>query len=138
MVDINLFDRSFWIILSEGLSSDLEYKLLYSSSVILVIWTISFLAIKSVWLTKNWWREYGDVFSLSNHIGIPCVLPILLPCSSVNKFIVIPEILWWEPSIFLIKSMPAVIFPHWSEPPSCNWTFFSLNSHRKSNDWNTW
>ena len=53
----------------------------------------------------------------SSHTLLPSVLPNLLPSALVTRGQVRPYAR--RPAERRIRSTPAVMFPHWSLPPSC-------------------
>jgi hypothetical protein len=70
----------------------------------------------------------------SSHTDVPAaVLPNFVPSrlSRSGKVSTCAD----SPSIFRISSVPAVMFPHWSLPPTCSVTPWRRRSSTKSYDW---
>src|SRR5699024_12503739 len=74
----------------------------------------------------------------SNQTAPPAVFPNFVPSAFVISGTVRPNTFTSSPasiSRFLrINSIPAVIFPHWSLPPSCNETFSSSFNFKRSEE----
>ena len=80
---------------------------------------------------------YGDSLSGDSHTAPSSDLPNLRPSALSSKGKVTPQ----APSLsasLLMRSVPAVMFPHWSLPPTCTRTSCSLNRWQKSYPCSSW
>ena len=74
---------------------------------------------------KNW---YGEVRSAASQTAPSSDLPNFLPSERSSSGQV--KACACLPSDFLIRSTPARMLPHWSEPPICSSTWWSLHRLR--------
>jgi hypothetical protein len=54
-----------------------------------------------------------------SHTAPAALLPIFLPSERVTSGAVTPNAGAFDPAVRWIRSMPAVMFPYWSEPAIC-------------------
>ena len=75
--------------------------------------------ISSSLLSRNWYIRNGEVIDGSSHTFSlpPSVLPNLRPSARRSSGDVIPSA--GSRVTLRTNSAPAVMLPHWSEPPSC-------------------
>jgi hypothetical protein len=69
-------------------------------------------------VSQYWWNAYGLVSSGSSQTVAPSVLPIFVPSAVVISGV--PRACTDAPVVRRTRSLPAVMFPHWSEPPLCS------------------
>ena len=69
-------------------------------------------------LSQNWKNAYGLVSSGSSQTVPDSVLPNLVPSDFVISGVVSACAL--PPSMRRMRSTPATMLPHWSEPPVCS------------------
>jgi hypothetical protein len=69
-------------------------------------------------LSQYWKNAYGLVSSGSSQMVAPSVFPIFRPSAVVISGV--DRACAAAPSVRRTRSTPAVMFPHWSEPPACS------------------
>jgi tRNA synthetases class I (W and Y) len=79
---------------------------------------------------KNW---YGLVRSASSQIRAPVVLPSLVPSAAVRRGQAKAQA--GRRRTRRIRSMPPIMFPSWSDPPTWSWQPKDCSNCRKSLAW---
>ena len=112
--------KAFCPILSSGFNL-LSLKIFSMTSLFNKVKVLKYLSkSSSLVFKKYWYMAYGDVREASNHKAPLSLFPNFLPSALVSNGELIPTTGASKLTVFLINSSPAVILPHWSDPP--NWT----------------